>query len=281
MTYPRQRDIDIGDREYFESFRCVNENMFTALSFQSLYTWKDALGLSVIGDNSFYTVFSRHDNGYFCPMGDPSACGRFIDSLTEKGRPFKIMYLSDEQAEMYRVQKGAQIILNRNLSEYIYSSQALALKENVSSNYKRRVKKFQSGYDYSVFRIDVTDIPELMRLAQSHNNAEEYEKNVLANIFRSYDRLGFTGILLRNENDHAFIIGYENTPEIFTMTVVVTSEGWRSIAVAACEYELSKVICRQYKYVDLEEDLGIAGLRRIKLLTKPVKMLNAAEAHFL
>ncbi len=283
MVYPKPRTIDIDDRGYFESFRNVSENTLTALSFHSLYTWKDALGLSVIGNDSFCTVFSCCDNGYFAPMGDPEVCSRFIDSLIEKKKTFKIMYLSEARADEYRSRKGAKILVNPDLSEYLYSSQALALKENVSSNYKRRLKKFQSEFDYSIYRIEGTDIPELLELVRSdkHSSTEEYENNVLMNILDSYDRLGFTGIMLRNENDHAFVIGYENTPDIFTMTVVGTSENWQSIAVAACEYELSKIICQQYKYVDLEEDLGIPGLRRIKLLTKPVKMLSAVEAHFL
>lgn len=277
MHISEPRPITVEDKDYIDSFRNTHDNKLTALSFQSVYTWKDFLGLSVTGNDKFCSVFSRRDNGYFCPMGDKDACNEFIDSLIEREKNFKIMYLSQSQAYEYKLEKNAEIHKNPDLSEYIYLSDALALKQGASANYKRRLKKFRSMYDYTVSEIKPGDIPQL---ADKLTEACDEESSITANILKTYDKLGFTGVILNNGGNYAFVIGYENTEDIFTMSVVHTSEEWQSIAVAVCEYELAGIVRDRYKYIDLEEDLGIAGLRRIKQLTKPVKMLDAFEANF-
>ena len=282
MLIPEFRSITLQDQDDLEAVRSLVDNPFTALSFPSLYTWKDTLKLSMFKGDGFCSVYSEHDKGYFCPMGDVSRYMELIDSFIQVGKSFKIMYLSEAQAERLKIEKGAEIQVNRNLSEYLYDAAALAFEEKPARNFRRRVYNFQKKYDYQAKLITNEDLPELFRFVQEEKDsiALEDDADALIKALEAYNKLHMTGVILRGSRNLAFMIGYQNTQDIFTMTVIRSTPEWRSISVAACEHELAKHICSTFRYVDLEEDLGIPGLRNIKTLTKPIKMLDAWEAYF-
>lgn len=267
--------IEINDKNDFEMLRSLPENRFTALSFASIYTWKDYLGLSVIKSDGFCAVFSRRDNGYFCPMGKETKYKEFIKRLLERGKPFKIMYITKAQAERIKAEYGAEIRLNRNLSEYVYNTKELSFEDKPVYHFRRRVMNFQKKYDYGSRLIRDEDLPELRAFVSEHEHEGE---SVYRNALERYNELGMKGIILRGGENLAFLIGYQNTPDMFTMSLVRSTPEWKHIADAACEHELAKRI--EYPYVNMEEDLGIPGLRTVKELTKPMGMLDTWEAYF-
>lgn len=89
-----------------------------------------------------------------------------------------------------------------------------------------------------------------------------------------------TGIEIRCQNERAFLFGYENTPDTFTMAATDYTKGFGSSAVAACIYEMASRLQGHYQYINLEEDMGIKGLRRMKQLYLPVFILEAYNADF-
>ena len=95
-----------------------------------------------------------------------------------------------------------------------------------------------------------------------------------------YTEYGMTGIEIRCQNEQAFLFGYENTPDTFTMAATDYTKGFGSSAVAACIYEMASRLQGHYQYINLEEDMGIKGLRRMKQLYLPVFILEAYNADF-
>ena len=95
-----------------------------------------------------------------------------------------------------------------------------------------------------------------------------------------YTEYGMTGIEIRCQNERAFLFGYENTPDTFTMAATDYTKGFGSSAVAACIYEMASRLQGHYQYINLEEDMGIKGLRRMKQLYLPVFILEAYNADF-
>lgn len=269
--------IELSDKGYFEKLRFLPENQFTALSFESIYTWRNVLGLSAVKRDDFCAVFSKQDNGFFCPMGDISSCEEFTDRLIRQRRSFKIMYLSKEQAQRLKTEKGADVRINRNLSEYIYDTKALAFENKPVYHFRRRVRNFQKKFEYSADLITSADLPELYRFVST---SDESDRDVLKSALDNYNALEMKGIVLRGGKNLAFLIGYKNTRDMFTMSLVKATPEWLHIADAVCEHELAKRISDEFPYVNMEEDLGIPGLRTVKELTNPIKMLDAWEACF-
>lgn len=278
MNFSAYRNITIQDGTTLMKIRSLSENPFTALSFQSLYTWKDALKLTIAEQENFCSVYSGHDKGYFCPMGEINISETWLKMMIQGKKPFRLMYLTQEQAQQLSSEYNAEIQINRNLSEYIYETEALAFQKKPSRNFKEKVRWFQKRYNYEVLSVTEETMPLLRQILPDLN--KENDITVLQNMLAYYEKLNLKGILIRDNRNSAFIIGYENTPEIFTMSLVKSTPEWQSISVSVCEHEFAKLLCQEYPFVDLEEDLGISGLRNVKMLTKPVRMLDAWEAYF-
>lgn len=276
------REITLNDKIELTKLRSES-NCLTALSFQSLYTWQDSLGLEIFLENKLCVIYSIYHKSYFCPLGDEKEYLKFIDKLVKKDQPFKIMYLSKEQAEQLKKIYNADIRINRDLSEYVYESQSLALNQKASRNFKRKVKNFIKNNNYEVTRICNKDIMEIEYLISEHLKDVSLDEDFLAlkRAVYAYGELDLQGVILRGDSGNvAFLIGYENISDIFTMAMVKSTPEWQKESVSACIFEMARLICDKYKYVDMEEDLGLSGLRQMKTLYEPVGMLDAWEAEF-
>ena len=66
--------------------------------------------------------------------------------------------------------------------------------------------------------------------------------------------------------------------EMFTMTMVKHSLSLPMLMTPVCVHELACMLADRYPYINIEEDLGLEGLRRAKQLYSPVKQLEVYEA---
>ena len=84
------RPIELTDRAWVEACRDIRVNPFTALSFPSLYSWKDTYGFAIGGDADFFVIRSQHDKAYYCHCGDVHKCRAFIEETCgrKKNRVF-------------------------------------------------------------------------------------------------------------------------------------------------------------------------------------------------
>jgi hypothetical protein len=80
------------------------------------------------------------------------------------------------------------------------------------------------------------------------------------------------------EGERAFVLGYENTPDCFTVTIGKHSPGLPSETSVVIVHELARMLDGEYPLLNLEEDLGLEGLRRAKELYSPVNRLEVYEA---
>ena len=115
------------DRAWVEACRDIRVNPFTALSFPSLYSWKDTYGLAIGGDADFFVVRSQHDQAYYCPCGDVQKCRAFIEETCGREKEPHFLYLTREQGEQMK-KDGFFTLLRDDLSEYIASTAAVCAK---------------------------------------------------------------------------------------------------------------------------------------------------------
>ena len=274
------RPLEIEDRDRVEKCRDPQLNPFTALTFTSLFTWRKEYGLEIAGDEDYFVIRSRHDNSYFCPCGDGDKCKRFIEENVKAGE--SILYLTQEQAEA--LGDGWEIRKRDDLSEYICATPALALKEgfHMSHSFKDKCRQYKKRHPYEVRPMTKADLPLIIDIAQKWEEADPEgagDLQVLQEEISSFGEVTLNGVMITAENgDHAFIMGYENTPEMFTMTMVKHDLSLPLLMTPVCVHELACALADKYPYINLEEDLGLEGLRRSKLLYSPIKQLEVYEA---
>ncbi len=274
------RPLTMEDRDRVDKCRNNQLNPFTALTFTSLFTWRKEYGLEITGDPDYFVIRSRHDEAYFCPCGDGEKCRAFLRDEVKSGE--RVVYLTREQAEA--LGDGWDIRLRDDLSEYICATPALALREgyHMSHSFKDKCRQYKKRHPYQVRPLTKDDLPMMIRMARAWEEADPEgagDLQALEEEIRFYSEMTLCGVMITTEDGgHAFIMGYENTEEMFTMTMVKHDLDLPPLMTPVCVHELANMLADRYPYIDLEEDLGLEGLRRAKQLYSPVRQLEVYEA---
>ena len=276
------RPIQLTDRAWVEACRDTRENPFTALSFPSLYSWKDTYGLAIGGDADFFVVRSQHDQAYYCPCGDAQKCRAFIKEAGSREKEARFLYLTREQGEQMK-KDGFFTLLRDDLSEYLASASAVALTQghHITHSFRIKIHHFQRDTAYSVRFITEQDLPALRQFARDTADASSDmgDLEVVNNLLDDFIPLGLQGVLLETEDGRqAFLLGYENNPAEFTMTMAKHDPSLPASMTMVIIHEMAVRLKEKYALINLEEDLGLAGLRQAKLLYSPVDRLNVYEA---
>ena len=271
------------DLSWLDRCRDTTLHPFTALSAVSLVTWAETYGLTVAGDDDFYVIHSRYDNGYYAPVGNPDKCAAFIHEAAEnEGHPH-FVYVTEADAKAL-AGKGWSMHFRGDLSEYVASSSVLAMLPgtSISESFRRKcrtVARTFGGYEVNPVKADhldrLWDIADRFRDAQ---NSMPSDQAVLETELKRYTELNMRGIILTMPDRRgAFILGYENTPEMFTMTMTRHDPTLPPETTAVCIHEFACWLHRKYPLINVEEDMGLDGLRRSKLLLSPVDFLKVYE----
>lgn len=274
------RPLRLSDQAWMTACRDTQAHPFTALSFPSLFTWRNAYRMRVAGDEDFFVVHSVYDGGYYSPCGENEKCRAFLDALDAGSR---VLYLTQEQAAELAA-KGWTIRHREDLSEYISSTQALALHGgHMSNSYKVKCRHFGRDYSYHTHLIGKADEALLLRflkdLESGANDEDFHDLKVLEAEIAHREALNLRGLVLETDNGRkAFILGYENKPDMFTMSMSKHDPQLPPETMTVCVHELAMALEAEYSFVNLEEDLGLEGLRRAKELYSPIDHLRVYEA---
>ena len=270
------RKILLEDRAWVERCRDPLAHPFSALSFPSLFTWQKAYGLEIAGDEDFFVVRSRENEGYFAPCGQEEKCRRFLETALREEGSLRVLYLTGEQAERLG-EAGYAVSRAPALDEYICPTKALALREgHVSSTYRKKCTRFAQDFPYTASPIVPADLPLLRRVledweAEMGNRAVDL-KAALTSVDH-FEALGLRGILVRTEKGPvAFSFGFESAPDTYTMAVVKYDRALSPAVTAVCTREEAEKVAFPWAFCNLEEDLGLPGLRDAKLQCGPVRM---------
>ena len=270
------RKILLEDRAWVECCRDPLVHPFSALSFPSLFTWQEAYGLEIAGDEDFFVVRSRENQGYFAPCGQEEKCRRFLDSALREEGSLRVLYLTGEQAEQ-AAREGFAVRRSPALDEYICSTKALALQEgHVSSTYRKKCTRFAQDFPYSAAPITPEDLPLLRGVLASWEaelGTRAVDLDAAIKSVEYFEALDLRGILVRTEKGPvAFSFGFESAPDTYTMAVVKYDRALSPAVTAVCTREEAEKVAFPWAFSNLEEDLGLPGLRDAKLQCGPVRM---------
>ena len=256
---------------------------FTALSGVSLVTWAETYGLTVAGDDSFFVIHSRYDKGYYAPVGDAEKCAEFMEKAAEKKGAIRFVYVTEPEARAL-AGKGWNMHFRADLSEYIAAAADLAMRPGtyISESFRTKCRKFARNYGgYRVSPVTENDMDRLWETAERYRDAQESmpsDQGVLETELERFGELGMKGLILTMpDGREAFILGYENTPDMFTMTMTRHDPKLPQEVTAIAIHEFAKLLRPKYPLINVEEDMGMDGLRRSKMLLSPADLLKAYE----
>lgn len=277
------RPLTPEDLPWLDRCRNAPAHPFTALSPVSLVTWAETYGLTVAGDEDFFVVHSRYDKGYYAPVGNPEKCAAFMEEVRAAGNPVRFNYVTEPDARLLAA-GGGKMFFRADLSEYVISSAVLEGKpgSGVSESFRRKCRAFSRNFEgYRVTPVSAEHMERLRAVAEKYLDAQEHmpaDQAVLEAELERFAALKLRGILLTMpDGREAFILGYENTPEMFTMTMTRHDPTLPPETTTVCIHEFAALLNGKYPLINVEEDMGMDGLRRAKMLLSPMDLLKAYE----
>lgn len=280
--------ITADSRDRIESLRKECGNELSSHAFASLYLWRKEMGLSLALHDDVFSVkcLWKGENAWFFPCGTESGKRRFITRhLPEPD--FKLCYMTKSDGLFLTEHFPDQFFYVRDdaSDEYIYDREGhLALIGGDYANVRTQLHRAQRDYDLRVEPLteeNLDDALDVIRewantphpLARGLNDDEVDEKAIQESAL-----LHLFGVLIyQGDTAMAVCAGFPLTGDTFDICVSKCRQNLPGLSYFA-KHALLLALEPRYRYFNLEEDLGIPGLRQMKQILHPVRKNEIWEA---
>jgi len=288
------KPVEIGDRPTIQTYFSKAPFRNCDFSFANIFCWKHLYDTSFAVENGFlffrFMVDQKHPS-YLFPLGDGNladALEMIAEDARERNSHLRLGAITRSMFELIEAACPNQYEYhtNRDWSEYIYNSEDLITLAGKKLQPKRNhIHRFESFYESEWEYLPITSaiIPECLELygrwcAENGGCHEESSLNAeriaTKTAFDNFERLGLIGGALRIRDK---IMAYSYGSPLGQDTFGVHAEkslyeiegGFTMINKLFAEHN-----CRNFKYINREEDLGLESLRRAKLSYNPAILLE-------
>ena len=245
--------ITLRHKQEIEALRHRAGHILSSHAFASLYLWREEMGLSLLLTPDMFTVRCRWKgkNAWFFPCGEEAAADAFIRrKLSEPD--FSLCYLRRCDADRLERQFPGRWDLRRvpQDDEYLYDTGGHRALTGVIREWSHGEHRFEA----CTLRDDRVDEEALLRRRE----------------------LGITGIVLYlHDEPVAVTAGFALDRDTFDVAVAKSISTAQGVPYYA-KRELFMRIAQPV--VNMEEDLGIPGLRRMKQGMHPTAKHDIWEA---
>lgn len=283
------RQLQLGDMQHIEMIRHRYNHNTSSHAFETIYIWRDELGLEVYDEDELFAVKcnTRGNNTWFFPCGNDDSVYEFIDKADKD--ELRFCYMREEDTKFLNDNfPGMFEIIEKDCDhEYLYSCvEWNELKGSAFAGIRNHIKRACRDNELRVELIDGSNIGEVRNLihrwkSESIANGDESDNVAAAVLIDNYNALNAHGIAVYVNNIlFAVVAGFPLSDECFDMCLAKQSDRLSGLSVYA-KYEFVKTLPKQYAYFNAEEDLGVEGLRIMKQQMKPIGQIKMFEGKFI
>lgn len=196
-------------------------------------------------------------------------------------QPLTLMGLSKDECDTLQSQHPGQFFFDRNrdFADYIYNVEDLkTLKGRKYAPKRNHINKFKSLYDYHYEAITAENIVECRQLEEdwisqhAEDDSAQAEYLTIQNAFQHFEALGlFGGALYVRDKLVAFTYGSAIRNNIFCTHVEKADIHYEGV-YQMINYLFAQHLPEQFTFINREEDMGIAGLRKSKTSYHPAML---------
>lgn len=267
-------------RPYFRI--CMNR--LCDFSIGGTVMWRDAFDMRyAIYDDALYIKMRIYDGriAFTYPLGKPfsETCENLLEYCRNSGEKLVFTTVSNEEKnEILRHFPNAEVVFERDFSDYIYLREDLATFVGKRySGQRNHINRFLSENTvWSFEEIGKENLPEIKEFFERYNaetGKESFtavaERNGVRDVLENFDVYGFFGEALRVDGK---IIGFFLCEAVFDTLIVHIEKCDRGVTGAyqmLAKEEAAKYCVGELKYVNREDDSGDEGLRKSKLSYHP------------
>ena len=292
-------DITIDKKNYINQFLKRRNSKNSEFSFTNLFIWRKSYDIKYTVIDDMLCIFLKHDNGPISatfPIGfvnpdgsekDVTAAINFILDWfnSQKYEPMICLYGDKAEKKLITTFPNKFIFTeDRNNFDYVYKIEDLINLAGKKYHSKRNhINKFIAKYpNFEYCKITPEDSQECINLfdtwQQSKNNGSSAgvaeEREAIIELLNNWEALGVTGCCIKiNGKMVAFSFGEALSDDTVVIHFEHADTSYEGI-YSVINQKFLENEWHSYKFVNREEDMGIAGMRKAKQSYHPILMLE-------
>ena len=290
------KDIEIEDKDIIDKYYKVYKSELSDYNFTQLLLWQDAYKINYAEIEGYLVVQLQAPNETVPYVHMPVGYGdlsRVIDLLLDdyNERGEILTFRSITRQQYLQLKNHSNIPLKfkllRDQYEYVYPSHDLSKLDTKKLKRKKDMYySFLDKHNISVSILDNNDVSQLIVMMErwykgmSKESVFSAERAGIERVLNNWDRLDTQGCIVTIDNRPvAFSFGEAITENMFLVLIEKAFRDYKGAYVAVIK-EFATMYEDKYKFSNREEDLGIPGLRKAKLLFRPCRLIEKGVAYF-
>ncbi|MBR2590454.1 MAG: DUF2156 domain-containing protein [Clostridia bacterium] len=280
--------LSLSQKQQVEAIRTASANTLYVYTFTSLFAWQEdeQYEICLLDDAFLVKNGAEGEHAYLFPCGSESGKKQLIDALLAYSHPVFYTLTEDDKLFLEREYPG-QFVFEECRSEfpYLYDRQEQTLLSG--KRYKRLRHRINQGRavarHWDIQPLSEENIARALRLNQRW--AEQQSGDALADTraaqeaLNHFSDLSVWGLLFEADGeDIAYVAGCFVSEEIFDISFCKVLDNRCDCFV---KWSLYSALPPAVKIVDSEEDLGLEGLRKHKMLRIPKELTRVWKGSYI
>lgn len=279
--------ITLDCADLVEGLRKKYQHMLSSHAFDSLYLWREQMALSLYLEEELFSVQYGigGENAWFFPCGDETAIVQFVEKIKKRPQA-RLCYMRRKDAQWLDKKFPGEWHIKRapECDEYLYDEKGHAqLVGKTYANMRTQVHKVEREYEPFVRMLDETTRPDALFVIEGWSHGKHRfgsctlrDDTVDKEAVCLQKELGILGIVLYLAGKPvAVTAGFPLGNGVFDMAIAKSNVTTQGVSYYAKRELFLRCGCR---IINMEEDLGILGLRQMKQGLKPCAMNEIWEA---
>jgi hypothetical protein len=282
-AYPCFRELTITDKAAFDGALAAYPPEISEFTFTNLYCWKESYRFKVSKLRDVLIVRSdeKEPPVYLPPVGGLADKAGILRILQDSGGRF--IRVPEGLKRVFEGDTSVNIIEDPDNFDYVYDFADLAALKGRKFDGKRNlIKKFKASCAYEYRVLDGTSVRECAAFEETwcsikdceHTAGLAHERLAFEEMIKNFSAFSLLGGVLKVGSEVvAVAIAERLNPQTLVMHILKADPhlagGYQTMLWEFLNHDLGA-----FTYVNLEQDLGVEGLKRSKLSYYPRYMVK-------
>lgn len=284
------KHIEIEDKTIFDKYK--NPSILNSeYQFTTLFAWANKYNFSYQEYEDTLFIFGNQNDGSlqcYYPIGNNSL-DRSIEYIEKffknKNTPLNLRPLSKEMLECLKPYIKDNYLIGTKISyaDYICDFQELINYSGSKYKHKRKfANAFYKKYEFEYKSLTTENIEyaakglfKIISNSMPKGNFDHDEWQAYSRLLNNFDKLNLKGGIIVVDNEVVAVSVAERVFENIIIHIRRCNKSFIGVYPAMLQLLLKNEFCdNNYKFVNLQDDMGIENLRKSKLSYKPVILLE-------
>jgi hypothetical protein len=281
--YPDFRPLEIKDLSVITEALKVYPPVISELTFTNIYSWKELYHPQISFWDNFIILCSDcvRERKFFVPIG-----GGDIKALMKrilKAKKSIFFRVPEVVKSLFENSPLYQFEFDADNSDYLFrASDLIGLPGKKYDGKRNLIKKFKTFFNYEYVKLDSSHVGECFQFEEEwcsikHCDSVEglfRERQAIREMLVHCAEFDLTAGAIRVEGKIcALAVAQRLNRDTLVLHVLKANPALAGLYQVICNEFLAKE-AREYEFVNMEQDLGVEGLRKSKLSYHPIEMIK-------